>query len=181
MESGAVRNNSSVWASIRKLLCAVRGLCRKKQAAPCPAAKGDETKMQTLELEATNENLSLVNEFIDGFLEEHDCPMRAQMQIDLCVEEIFVNIANYAYGEKTGTARIGISQENGVFTLVFEDAGMAYDPLKKPDPDITLSAEDRQIGGLGIYLVKKNMGTVSYRRENGRNVLTLTKSAAPGA
>ena len=183
MENGAVRNNTSVSALIRKLLYAVGGLCRRKERAapPCSASKGDETNMQTLELEATNENLARVNEFIDGFLEARDCPMRAQMQIDLCVEEIFVNIANYAYGEETGTATIRIAEENGVFTLVFEDAGMPYDPLKKADPDVTLSAEDRQIGGLGIFLVKKNMDTVSYRRENGKNVLTMTKSVAPVA
>lgn len=183
MENGAVRNNTAVSVLIRKLLCAVRGLCsRREQAAlPRPASKGEKTNMQTLELEATNGNLSRVNEFVDGFLEEYGCPMRAQMLIDLCVEEIFVNIANYAYGEETGTATIRIAEENGVFTLVFEDAGIPYDPLKKADPDVTLSAEDRQIGGLGIFLVKKNMDTVSYRRENGRNVLTMTKSVAPGA
>ena len=132
--------------------------------------------MQTLTVEAALENLEQATAFVDAFLEAHDCPMRTQMQIDLCVEEIFVNIAHYAYQGKTGTAEIRLSEADGIVELTFLDSGMPYDPLKKEDPDVTLSAEKRQIGGLGIFLVKKSMDSVSYRFENGQNILTMTKA-----
>ena len=132
--------------------------------------------MQTLVIEALQENLPRVTEFVDAFLEERDCPMKTQMLIDLCVEEIFVNIAGYAYPDRTGAVEIRITEENGVVTLVFTDSGTPYDPLQKTDPDVTLSAEEREVGGLGIFLVKKNMDTVSYRYEDEKNVLTLTKA-----
>ena len=142
----------------------------------CMEFKGNAEKAQTLTVEAKPENLETVNAFVDAFLQEHDCPMKTQMQIDLCVEEIFVNIAHYAYSGKTGEAEIQISESDGNVTLTFSDAGTPYDPLQKEDPDVTLSAEERQIGGLGIYLVKKNMDAVSYRYENGKNILTIQKS-----
>ena len=128
-----------------------------------------------LRVPALPEKLDEVTAFIDGVLEENGCPMKMQMQIDLAVEEIFVNIASYAYGGANGDAEIGLFVENGEITMVFTDAGIAYDPLAKPDPDVTLSADDRPIGGLGIFLVKKIMDAVTYRRENGLNVLTVKK------
>ena len=141
----------------------------------CPERKETNGDKEMLKIEANNDNLDAVNEFVDAFLEAHDCPMKTQMQIDLCVEEVFVNIASYAYGDGTGDAEIHISAEDGVVTLTFIDAGTTYDPLKKADPDTTLSAQERQIGGLGIFLVKKTMDAVSYRYEDGKNVLTMCK------
>ena len=132
--------------------------------------------MQSLTVAAAVDNLDRVNAFVDAFLEEHDCPMKTQMQIDLCVEEIFVNIAHYAYPEKDGEAEIRASETDGIVELTFIDSGIPYDPLKKEDPDITLSSQERQIGGLGIYLVKKNMDTVAYRYEDSQNILTVTKA-----
>lgn len=132
--------------------------------------------MQILTVDAKADRLDEVVAFVDSFLETLDCPMKAQMQIDLCVEEIFVNIANYAYPDTQGTADILLSAADRVVVLTFMDAGMPYDPLGKPDPDITLTAEERAVGGLGIFLVKKNMDTVNYRYENGKNILTLTKT-----
>lgn len=129
----------------------------------------------SLSIEAKNENLQAVTEFVDSILEENDCSPKAQMQIDLAVEEVFVNIANYAYGESTGVAEISASVEAGEVTIVFKDSGTPYNPLEKAEPDTTLSAEERQIGGLGIFLVKKNMDDVSYTYENGKNVLSLKK------
>ncbi len=131
--------------------------------------------MKTIVVDAIPENLSLVTEFTDAFLEALDCPMKTQMLIDLCVEEIFVNIAHYAYPDGTGFAEMRISEEDGAVTFVFIDSGIPYNPLQKTDPDVTLSAEDRQIGGLGIFLVKKNMDSVSYRYEDGKNVFTMIK------
>lgn len=132
--------------------------------------------MQSLTVAAAVDNLDRVTAFVDAFLEERDCPMKTQMQIDLCVEEIFVNIAHYAYPDKDGEAEIRLSETDGVVELTFVDSGIPYDPLKKEDPDITLSSQERQVGGLGIYLVKKNMDTVAYRYEDNRNMLTMTKA-----
>jgi len=134
--------------------------------------KKEENK---LVLKAKNENLYQVMEFIDEFLEKHDCSMKAQTQIDLSIEEIFVNIANYAYGDGEGDCEIKLGFNDGIVTLQFIDSGMPFDPLAKADPDNTLSAEDRQIGGLGIFLVKKNMDEVSYQYLDNKNILTLTK------
>lgn len=130
----------------------------------------------TVTVDATTENLSQVTDFVDAVLEQNDCPPKTQMQIDLAVEEIYVNIANYAYGDKTGTAEISADCRDGVLTVVFKDGGIPYNPIEKEDPDITLSSEEREVGGLGIFLTKKTMDSVSYAYENGKNVLTMKKS-----
>lgn len=134
-----------------------------------------DTDMKTLSVDATDDNLARVTEFVDAFLQAHDCPMKAQMQIDLSLEEAYVNIAHYAYGDATGKAEVTLSSQDNEVVITLRDSGVPYNPLEKADPDITLSAEERQIGGLGIYLVKKNMDSVSYSYENGQNVLTMTK------
>ena len=141
----------------------------------CVSYLGAKPNEKTLSMPAVTDKLSEVTAFVDAFLEERGCPGKTQMLIDLSVEEIFVNIANYAYPDKEGDAEIRLSEADGVVTLAFTDAGVPYDPLKKEDADVTLSAEDRPIGGLGILLVKKNMDEVGYSYENGRNVLTLKK------
>ena len=123
------------------------------------------------------EALSDVLGFVDQTLESHECPMKIQTAICVAIEEVFVNVAHYAYGEGEGdmTLGIGFDAESGEITFVMKDRGMPFDPLKKPDPDITLSAEEREIGGLGIFITKKTMDTVSYAYENGENVLTMVK------
>lgn len=131
--------------------------------------------MKTLIIEASNDNLYTVNEFIDSFLENEGCSLKTQTQIDLCVEEIFVNIANYAYGEGKGNAEISVENNDGKVTITFTDSGIAYNPLEKSDPDTTLSADERQIGGLGIFLVKKNMDSVSYEYKDNKNIFSMTK------
>ena len=132
----------------------------------------------TLELivEAKTEKLDEVIDFIDAFLEGMDCPMKTMTQIDVAVEEIFVNIAHYAYGACEGDAKIRITNDNGIAEITFTDRGTPYDPLSRPDPDTTLSAEERQIGGLGIYIVKKTMDSVSYEYRDGCNVFTIRKT-----
>ena len=136
--------------------------------------------MRELSLEATLENLDRVLAFVDAQLEELDCPPRAQMQIDVAVEEIYVNIAHYAYNPETGWAKIvvEVTEEPLSVAIMFEDQGTPYNPLEKPDPDITLSAEERPVGGLGIYMVKKSMDDVLYEYRDGRNILTLKKNLA---
>ena len=115
--------------------------------------------------------------FVTGQLELLDCPPKFQIQIEVAVEELFVNIASYAYGSGTGTADISVEafENPKAVEITFKDSGVPYDPLAKQDPDISLSADERQIGGLGIYMVKKSMDDVLYRYENGENILTIRK------
>ena len=133
--------------------------------------------MKELEIEALTENLPQVLAFIDEQLEAADCPMKIQIQIDIAVEEIFVNIAHYAYAPETGKAMVRIETlaDPPSVDITFIDNGVPYDPLAKADPDITLSAEERQIGGLGIFMVKKSMDDVKYEYLDGHNILTLKK------
>ena len=133
--------------------------------------------MAELTVDALVSNLDQVLAFVDGQLETMDCSMKAQMQIDVAVEEIYVNIANYAYAPETGKAYISVrpDPENASVTIEFRDNGIPFDPLAKADPDVTLSAEERNIGGLGIYMVKKSMDAMEYSRKDGQNILTITK------
>ena len=133
--------------------------------------------MKRLETDAVRENLNGVLAFIDSFLEEAECPLKVMYQIDIAAEEIFVNIASYAYGPEGGKAVIEIALEEDPKTAVitFRDSGIPYNPLEREDPDITLSAEERQIGGLGIYMVKKSMDSVIYDYSDGQNILTIRK------
>ncbi len=133
--------------------------------------------MTELTLQAVVENITQVTEFIDALLEEQECSMRAQTQIDVAIDELFGNIARYAYGNQTGeaTVRFEFDPADRMATITFMDSGVPFDPLKKDDPDVTLAAEERGIGGLGIFLVKKTMDDMKYRFENGKNVLTIYK------
>ncbi|MBQ4190256.1 MAG: ATP-binding protein [Clostridiales bacterium] len=133
--------------------------------------------MKQIKVKADTAELDNVLSFADTILEELGCSVKAQMQIDIAIEEIFVNIAHYAYPEAEGEAVISVdSGEGPSVTITFEDEGIPYDPLKNEDPDITLSAEDRPIGGLGIFMVKKSMDEVSYEYKDGKNRLTIKKS-----
>ena len=130
-----------------------------------------------LETEAENENLDTVQEFISKHLEEIGCSPKIQMQIAIAVEEIYVNIANYAYypGKGKATVRVEISEAPVCVTISFMDNGKPFDPTQKADPNVKLSAEARPIGGLGIFMTKKIMDEVIYKYENGKNILTLKK------
>ena len=121
--------------------------------------------------------LSDVLGFVDETLERYDCPMKIQTAVCVAIEEIFVNVAHYAYGDGEGDMTLGIGFDDASRTITFRmaDKGTPFDPLQKPDPDITLSAEERDIGGLGIFITKKTMDTVTYAYENGENVLTMIK------
>ncbi len=135
------------------------------------------TNEYEITIEARKDKLDDLMIFIDSHLEEFDCSMKAQMQIDVAVEELFVNIANYAYAPEIGNATIRMifSDEPGEVTIVFIDSGVPYDPLKKEDPDITLSVDERAIGGLGIFMVKKSMDDMFYEYKDGQNVLSIVK------
>ena len=134
--------------------------------------------MKELTIQAIKGNLERVLTFVDEYLESLDCPMKTQMQLDVAVEELFINIASYAYAPGTGpvTVQLEAEQEPLSVTITFIDHGVPYDPLTKADPDVTLSAEERQIGGLGIYIVKKSMDAISYVYRDGQNVLCIRKN-----
>lgn len=133
--------------------------------------------MKTLTTEAKTDRLDEVLAFVDGELEAAGCPMKAQMQLDIAVEELFVNIAHYAYVPGEGTAEIGVSvgEIPGTAEIRFTDSGMPFDPTTRADPDVTLSAEERGIGGLGIFLVRKNTDEMRYEYKDGKNVTTIRK------
>lgn len=132
--------------------------------------------MKELTIEAKKENLTDVLAFVDGVMEEEGCPLKVQMKVDVAVEEIFVNIASYAYGDGTGNALIRAGKTAGdLFEITFVDEGVPYDPTAKEDPDVSLSVEERPIGGLGIFLAFRVMDEVRYEYAEGRNCLTLRK------
>lgn len=116
-----------------------------------------------------------VSSYVEDWLEEHDCPMKAAMQISVALEEIFVNVAHYAYPNPPGQLDIGLDCADNTVTMQFIDSGTPFDPLAKEDPDVTLSVEERRIGGLGIFMVKKTMDHVSYEYKDGKNMLTIVK------
>ena len=134
--------------------------------------------MKQLTVPARRDRLDDVLAFIEGELLAAGCPAKARLQLSLAAEEVFVNIADYAYGGGEGEATVSmdVSGNPPVATVIFSDEGAPHDPLEKQDPDVTLPVDDREIGGLGIFLMKKSVDEVRYRREDGRNLLTLTKA-----
>jgi len=133
--------------------------------------------MNELTIAATAENIETVTDFVNVHLEALECPMKAQMQINIAIDELFGNIAHYAYHPEVGeaTVRVEVIQDPLSVVITFIDNGIPYDPLTAADPDTTLSAEERSVGGLGIYMVKKSMDEIAYRYENGRNILSIRK------
>lgn len=136
-----------------------------------------ELLMKTLNTKAKVDNLDEVISFIDAELEKAGCSMKTQMQINIAVEELFVNVSNYAYSQGIGDISISIAvhADPEMAEIILSDSGIPYDPLAKEDPDIGLPAEKRQIGGLGIFMVKKTMDMMTYERRDGKNVVTITK------
>ena len=131
--------------------------------------------MKELTVPAKTENLEQVLEFVNGLLEEKNFSMNLVFELDIAVEELFVNIAHYAYISEIGEATIQVSFEEDDIVITFIDRGIPYNPWEKKDPDITLSLEERQIGGLGIYMVKNSMDEVDYAYIDGKNVVTIKK------
>ena len=131
----------------------------------------------TIKIKAVVKNIDVVTAFVNEQLEKVDCPMKIQMQIDVAIDEIFGNICHYAYplGEGDAIVCVGMQEEPRAVVMTFMDSGIPYNPLEKEDPDTTLSAEEKEIGGLGIFIVKKTMDEISYRYENEKNILTVKK------
>ncbi|MCR4586536.1 MAG: ATP-binding protein [Lachnospiraceae bacterium] len=134
--------------------------------------------MNEKRFEAVSSNFEEAQIFVNELLNTHGCPEDVKLEIDLAIEEIFVNIADYAYTPDTGDVvmKANVSDDGMKLTLIFEDSGTPFDPLKNPDPDITLPASERQIGGLGIFLVKETMDDMFYEYKDGKNQLTLVKA-----
>lgn len=124
---------------------------------------------------ATDDSLPEALAFIEEELEKVDCSAKDRIQITVSVEEMFVNVAHYAYNGEVGTVTLSIDNEEGVVTIRLIDEGIAFDPLAKEDPDITMTADERTIGGLGIFMVKKSMNEVAYERKNGKNIFVMKK------
>ena len=133
--------------------------------------------MKEITIAATVENIDVVTDFVNEQLESCDCPIKAQMQIDIAIDELFSNIAHYAYNPETGdaTVRVEVVEDPMAVVITFIDKGIPYDPLKKADPNTALSAEEREIGGLGIFMVKKSMDDITYEYKDGQNILKIKK------
>ena len=135
--------------------------------------------MESLTISAEVKNLDLVNDFVMGRLENSGCSNhKTLMQIRLAVEEIFVNIASYAYDPAIGPAEVRCEVLRDPLRVViqFLDGGRPFDPLAKEDPDMSEEATMNRIGGLGIFLVKETMDDVTYEYKDGKNILTVLKN-----
>ena len=125
---------------------------------------------------ANNQELPHVQEFLQSMLQKYGCSEKIMMQIHLVIEELFVNIASYGYQNNNGTCNVIIDYDGEkTVVLTIEDNGIPFNPLEKVDPDITLPAEKREIGGLGIFITKKIMDQIEYQYENQKNRLKMTK------
>ena len=173
METEEGRAEIELWKkNLLELLDKTDSLCYEVGVTDEGEADHDE-----LDIEAVEENLDRVTRFVEEKLEVTGCTPKDVMQIGIAVEEIFINIAKYAYAPDKGkaTVRVEVSEDPVTVTITFIDHGKPYDPVAKEDPDITLSAEERKIGGLGIFMTKQLMDDVEYVYEGGKNILTLKK------
>jgi anti-sigma regulatory factor (Ser/Thr protein kinase) len=134
--------------------------------------------MKEMTVDAIIDNIPAVTDFINEELEARDFPAKELVRVDIAIDEIFGNICRYAYRPEIGqaTVRIEVEGEDPASVVVtFIDKGKPYNPLDKEDPDVTLSADDRGVGGLGIYLVKKSMDDVIYEYKDDNNILKIVK------
>ena len=134
--------------------------------------------MKTLTMKAERENIPEVTDFVDRELEELGCPEKTKTQINIAIDELCGNIASYAYGEGTGEVTVAVDYDSdaGAVSISFQDEGKPFNPLESGDPDVTLSARERKVGGLGIFLVRKSMDDVRYEYRGGKNILTIRKT-----
>ena len=139
---------------------------------------GGGGRLKTITVPSDKSRLYDVQDFVEGCLSGCGASQKVLTQLELVIEEIFINIVSYAYHPPdVGEIDISCSVEDdrAKVVLTFADDGPEFDPLSVKDPDTTLKMEDRPIGGLGIFLVKNNVDGITYRRDNGRNVLTVEK------
>jgi anti-sigma regulatory factor (Ser/Thr protein kinase) len=141
----------------------------------------EEHVVKELTIEAKIDNIGIVTDFLDETLDAIGCPMKAHMQIAVALDELFTNISHYSYAPSTGKATIRIEpdKDNSSVTITLIDSGIPFNPLSRAEPDITLPAEEREIGGLGIFLVRKTMDDLSYEYSNKQNIVRLKKVLRP--
>lgn len=134
--------------------------------------------MREMTIDATVRNIPVVTEFVNDRLRELKCPLKALTQIDIAIDELFGNISNYAYKPDVGPATVRVEVENNPVAVIitFIDGGRQFDPLSTDDPDTTLPASERRIGGLGLYLVRKTMDEITYEYRDGKNILRIRKN-----
>lgn len=128
-----------------------------------------------LRVPAKLEGMDLILAFVSLLLDIHGCSTKSRTQVRMAIEELYVNVTLYAYPTQDGWAEMRGSVEDGVATFKLIDGGTPFNPLAKADPDTMLSGDEREIGGLGIYIVKNMMDDVEYEYRDGCNQLTLRK------
>ncbi len=134
--------------------------------------------MKEMTVEAIPKNILPVTEFVNTQLQQLGCSRRVQGQIDIAVDELFANIAHYAYEPGTGPATVRVEVEDGdtpTVIITFLDRGKPFNPLERQDPNVKLPARERALGGLGIFIVKKSMDSVTYEYKDGKNILRIRK------
>jgi len=131
--------------------------------------------------DARVENLGAANEFVEGCAERFGLDPQKKFGLRLALEEAFVNICHYAYPNKTGDAEISCMAAGTDFTLEIADSGSPFDVLSLPEPDTSSPIMERRIGGLGIHFIRTLSDSVSYRRENDRNILRMVFRRLPAA
>jgi len=134
--------------------------------------------VKKLSLPAKRENIPEVIDFVDRELDELGCPEKTKTQINIAIDELYGNISSYAYGEGSGEATVLVDHDSstGAVSISFQDEGKPFNPLESGEPDVTLSARERKVGGLGIFLVRKSMDDVLYEYRDGKNILTIRKT-----
>ena len=133
------------------------------------------TEEYVLRVPAKLEGMDVILAFVSYLLDINGCSARTRTQLRIAVEELYVNVTLYAYPDGDGWAEIRGSIEDGVATFTLIDSGRPFDPLAKEDPDTMLSGEDREIGGLGIFMVKNTMDEMAYEYRDGCNRLMMRK------
>ena len=142
-----------------------------------PISTSSAEGIHTITLAAVPGNFAAAQEQVRSFLDSVPCSMRTLFELDMVVEEVFINVANYAYPDNAGMVSLDLSldREQNFLYLTFRDSGIPYDPLRKQSPDVTAPAEKRPIGGLGIFLVQKYSDSLSYVYADGENRFTIGK------
>ena len=131
-----------------------------------------------LELDATLENWDNVKKFVKEMLEETHCKRDDERTLQMAIEEIYINIVNYAYAPNVGKVNIVGIFENDEYSIIlqFIDEGKPFNPLEMDDPDFSIATEDREVGGFGIFIVREMVDDISYEYKDGKNILTVKKN-----
>ncbi len=133
--------------------------------------------MREITVNASVDEIKSVTDFVNSQLAELGCTERIRIQVDIAIDEIFGNIVRYAYNPEHGSATVRVDVEEDPLSVIvaFIDKGIPFDPLRSKEPDVTLQAKERPIGGLGLFIVKKTMDGISYDYKDGQNILTIRK------